>query len=525
MITTAVAPGTEPGRRPARDLFAVWAVSFGVLIGGSWVPAWSGDEAATVMVVRRTLTEVVRTAAYDPALQPYYLLLNLWATPSTGSGWLRLTSVVAMATAVTLTAALGTRLLGRYGGLVAGVVMLALPATSRYGHDLRPYALSVLLAVAVAWSWSGSLDRWSRRAALAALVAALGLVQPYGLLLVPVLLVTSALLPRLDRRSELTVLAGCCGAGILVISPYLLMVARRAIGQVDPPPLTVLNLVEEVLRLPVGQLSPPLAPLSALLVISLGLLGVVLAWRRPEQRRLAVLVTAWLLIPPGLLCLLQVVGGGPGLVARYWSICLPALALGVAAAVIAVGARQLPVGVALLVLVVVLAVPTQLGIRTVDGHLGQRWRDLSAALGHSALRGAPLLAEGWSYRALVSNDPGLADRMVLVVDPAPQGRINPQTHSPGSPAFRRRLAGHGRVVVLQGEQGYSDALPRRRSFADFQPELAAYPSLAVRCAYFGEPLGVFTTTDAALTVGEAEAIAQQIRSVAPDRVHCAVGDS
>ncbi|HEU5486663.1 MAG TPA: hypothetical protein VFU98_17290, partial [Microlunatus sp.] len=59
----------------------------------------------------------------------------------------------------------------------------------------------------------------------------------------------------------------------------------------------------------------------------------------------------------------------------------------------------------------------------------------------------------------------------------------------------------------------------------FQPELAAYPSLAVRCAYFGEPLGVFTTTDAALTVGEAEAIAQQISSVAPDRVHCAVGDS
>ena len=99
-----------------------------------------------------------------------------------------------------------------------------------------------------------------------------------------------------------------------------------------------------------------------------------------------------------LLCLLQTLGWGPGLVARYWTCCLPAIALGSAMAIDAVWSRRRGVAVALLAGLVVLSLPTQLKIRALDGHQGQRWHDLARAVDHPDLEGAPLLVEGWSYR-------------------------------------------------------------------------------------------------------------------------------
>jgi hypothetical protein len=107
----------------------------------------------------------------------------------------------------------------------------------------------------------------------------------------------------------------------------------------------------------------------------------------------------------------------------------------------------------------------------------------------------------------------------------PLGSHQPADPPAGKPAVDRLTAQHGRVVALQGEQRYSAAVPVRRSFPDFRPELESYPLLAVRCAYFGEPLGVFTTAEAALTTGEAEEIAGQISSAAPHRVRSSVAGS
>ena len=119
------------------------------------------------------------------------------------------------------------------------------------------------------------------------------------------------------------------------MSPYLLLVADRAIGQVDPAPLTVLNLIEEVLRLLPVSLGPQLALPLAIAVLGLTAIGILVGWRRGD-RRPAILVATWVLLPPLLLCLLQTLGWGPGLVARYWTCCLPAIALGSAMAVDAV---------------------------------------------------------------------------------------------------------------------------------------------------------------------------------------------
>ena len=400
--------------------------------------------------------------------------------------------------------------------------MLVLPAVSRYGQDARPYAFSALLVVALTLSWYGGLASWSRRAVFVGLVAVLGLLQPYALLILPVLVLTSLLAPSGDRRHEVVVTALCATAGILLAAPHLLLVADRAVGQPDPPPVTGANLAEELLRLPVGMLSPLLATPAAAVLLVLSAVGVVLGWRRGHRRQ-AVLLATWVALPPLVLCGLQLVGWGPGLVARYWTLCLPAIAIGAAVSLEALWSRSRTATIAASVLLVVLTLPSHLALRSVDGHLGQGWRALPQVLAHPTLRDAPLLVEGWSYRALLSNEPALHDRMVLIVDPAPEGRINPRTHGPDSPAFARLIDGGGPVVVLEAEPGVSAKLPGRRAFRGFRTELKAFPVLAVRCVYFGDPLGVFTTSDTLLTAEEAKRLAEHISGVAPDRIRCAAG--
>jgi mannosyltransferase len=67
---------------------------------------------------------------------------------------LRVPSLIAMCLAVGLTAALGRRLAQASGlpgapvvGLLAGLLLAALPVTTRYAQEGRPYALTVLFAV------------------------------------------------------------------------------------------------------------------------------------------------------------------------------------------------------------------------------------------------------------------------------------------------------------------------------------------------------------------------------------------
>ena len=513
----------EPARGLGRGAaLAVGGAAFLLLVAGSWVPAWSGDEAATVMVARRSWDQVLQTAGSDPALLPYYLLVNVWALPSTSEWWLRLPSVLAMAATVAATSVLASRMGGRRLGLLAAGTMLALPAVSRYGQDARPYAFSVLLVVALALLWYPGLSGWPRRVVFVGLVAVLGLLQPYALLILPVLVLTSLVAPSGDRRHEVLLTGLCAGAGIVLTVPHLLLVANRAVGQPDPPPVTAANLAEELLRLPVGMLSPRLAGIAAAVMLTLLTVGVVVCWRRGDRRQ-AVLLAGWIAVPPLVLCGLQLVGWGPGLVARYWTLCLPAVAIGTAVTIEAMWLRSRTAAIATSLLVVVVALPSHLALRAVDGHLGQGWRELPRVLAHPIVRDAPLLVEGWTYRALLSNEPALHDRMVLIVDPAPEGRVNPRTHGPDSPAFARLVERGGPVVVLQTEPGNSATLPRRRAFRDFRTELRAFPVLAVRCTYFGDPLGVFTASDAGLTAEQAEDLARHISGVAPEHIRCATG--
>ncbi len=199
----------------------IWALSFLVLVWGIARPAWSGDEAATVIVVRRSFGGVLRTFAFDPAVAPYYVLSKLWSIGSTSEFWLRLLPVLAMATSVLIFWLLASRFLGRMASYLSTLFLLVLPATSRYGHEARPYALSLMLVLLTVLCWADDRMVASRRrqALLAALLVLVGLTHLYALLIAPVLVLVSGLSPRADRSREVRTVLGSSVAALIVLLP------------------------------------------------------------------------------------------------------------------------------------------------------------------------------------------------------------------------------------------------------------------------------------------------------------------
>ncbi|WP_433289500.1 glycosyltransferase family 39 protein [Micromonospora sp. CA-244673] len=145
------------------------------------------DELATWSAATRPVPDLVRLAGtIDAATGPYYLLMHGWtALAGTSPTALRLPSALAMAGAAALTARLGAQLVGPRAGLLAGLLLAVLPATSRYGQEARPYAPATLFAVLATLLLVGALRRpdWRRWAGYAVAVAALGLFHLIALTL------------------------------------------------------------------------------------------------------------------------------------------------------------------------------------------------------------------------------------------------------------------------------------------------------------------------------------------------------
>ncbi|WP_458351726.1 glycosyltransferase family 39 protein [Micromonospora oryzae] len=145
------------------------------------------DELATWSAATRPLGDLARMAGtIDAATWPYYLFMHGWVMLCGDSpAALRLPSALAMAGTAGLAAALGARLLGRHAGLTGGLLFAALPGTSRYAQEARPYAFVALFAVLATLLLVRALERpgWRRWAGYAAAVAALGLAHLVALTL------------------------------------------------------------------------------------------------------------------------------------------------------------------------------------------------------------------------------------------------------------------------------------------------------------------------------------------------------
>ena len=381
------------GRRAGFSTGTAWmlavpgAVTLVITLWGITGASYWRDEAATMSAAQRPLGNLLRTLGNIDAVHGAYYLLIWVMVKLGGTGELvtRLPSAVAMAAAAVAVAALGGRLVSPRAGLAAGLVFAVLPPVSLYGQDTRSYAISVALAAIASYllvrameaDGSGSRYRWM--AGYAACVAALGIVDVFGLLLIVAHAVTVGLrCLRLSDSGAGASGAGASGAddarslagswlaaavaGTAVASPVLAFafVQRATHPFLSPPSLGAVR----GLRALIG---PATMADAVVLAIACAIVASALLGRKRLRASwpgsLPALCLPWLILPPAILLIGSLVT--PLYTFRYVLLCIPAIALLAGAGLAALGWVA---GTAALVVIALLGLPQQRQVRGPDGH-------------------------------------------------------------------------------------------------------------------------------------------------------------
>ncbi|HEY7143112.1 MAG TPA: glycosyltransferase family 39 protein [Streptosporangiaceae bacterium] len=331
----------RPGQRATRAGGPLWVPAvpaLAMLVTGLWgitgASYWR-DESATLVAAGRPFGSLVRMLGHVDAVHGAYYLIMWPLVRLAGPGELvtRFPSAVAMAVAAGLVAALGSRLVSPAAGLAAGLLLAAIPAASVYAQDARSYAMVTALGTAASYLLARLTTAPGRRlawlAGYAACLAAMGLLNIFGLLIIPAHAVTVAVAcrgaPRGRPRRSLGLgwLAAAALAAAVASPVVLLAWAERSqlAWLVTPGPRAVSSL---------RQLAGTgLMPVALGVILACGVLFSALAGRAVLRASwpapLLALALPWLLLPPGLL--LAASQATPLYTLRYVVFCLPAVAL------------------------------------------------------------------------------------------------------------------------------------------------------------------------------------------------------
>ena len=299
------------------------------------------DEIASVSASTRSLGNLFKLLHHiDASTGFYYVLLHFW-TGLFGESLtaLRLPSVIAMAAAAVLTAQIGARLYGNASGVAAGVVFALTPGISRYGQEIRAYALAVF-AVALATflllralEKVGSRGRWLAYAAALVLVALAHVVALACLIghLVAVLLRVR----RDGRRGPLVRFGAAVLLAVVCASPLMLIghsQVKQQLSWLKAPDLSDPLHVGYSLWLTLYA-SRSAALIAAVLVV----LGVLAPLLRERKREATVFVVSSAVLPIVAVALISQLGTSY-FIARYllftlvaWSVLAGAGLVGAAA--------------------------------------------------------------------------------------------------------------------------------------------------------------------------------------------------
>ncbi len=341
-------------------------VTLAVTLWKIQVPSLWRDEAATQSATQRSFTGLIAMLGHvDVVHGSYYMLMWLDVRLAGRSELaLRLPSALAMAAAAALITVTGRRLVSGRAGLAAGLTFAALPAVSWFAQDARPFALETAAGAAASYflvrlAEDGGRGRWAR--CYAASLVVLGLTNLFGLLLIPAHALTVAAWPGRYSRPVL-VRRWLRAAALACVALLPLMAAawgqRDQVGWLRPPGAAAV--------LATGRLVGS----AGLLLAAVVLTGMGLAYAALGRRvaadwpvRLPALCLPWLLVPPLMLFVMSQIQ--PAYTFRYIVFCMPAAALLIGTGLAAAGRVAGPAGLALIVL---LALPAQLGERGPSGH-------------------------------------------------------------------------------------------------------------------------------------------------------------
>lgn len=407
-------PGRAPRIRAALARPAVLAAILGILgtavsAALSWRPSLWQDEAASLLSATRPLDSLPLMLAHvDIVHALYYLVLRGWIAVFGSSAFaIRFPSAIAAGCCVAAVALVARRIGGARLALVAGIICAVLPRMTYDGQDARAYAVDAAIAawllVALLHAIGDGRRRWwLGYAALLALGTAMFVFVALVGLAHGVALACSA---RGRRRMRAWALA--TGAAFVLASPVIVL----GLGQRGQ--LAYLQGRDDVLTPDTVLVQPwfgaqPLALVGWALVL-VGVAVAVRAQLSGAEPSASLVAASALLVPSAALMAssLVVADFSP----RYLSMCIPALALTMAAALAAIARRWRPAAVVGTALVVVLAAPNWWSQRQADG-MGTDWAEVSASLGRLARPGDGLLFDGASrgaYRVYPAGFVGLGD--------------------------------------------------------------------------------------------------------------------
>ncbi|MEO7181795.1 MAG: glycosyltransferase family 39 protein [Gemmatimonadaceae bacterium] len=343
------------------------------------------DEAISAEFAHRSLRRLVPViTGGDPNMALYYVLLNLWRRLFGGSELaLRSFSAVAGAAAVVAIYVLGTRLLGRRGGVIAALFLALNPFMLEYAQTARGYTLVACLVTVSCWLFVIELERPTLAARVGfVVVSALAVYAHYFAALV--LLAQLGTLVVLRRRFAITPTRLTMVVGVVALClPAVVFARAGGTGRIDwIPPLTLWGVLTVVVKH---------AGRSVVLVAAFGaatawatrrlllVRGASSAFAQQEWR--VGFLLAWLVVPFAVALLVSL--RRPLFLAQYLIVCVPALCLLTAAWLSALEPRRW--STPLLVLLLVLPLVRVYTIYRYPGD--ERWRALEAYV-------APQLRDG-----------------------------------------------------------------------------------------------------------------------------------
>jgi mannosyltransferase len=331
-------------------------------------PSFSKDETATLAAAHRSFPQLIRMLGnVDVVHGAYYVLIWLVVRVLGGSSELivRLPSVLAMAGAAYVITLLGRRLASGWAGLAAGLTFAILPSVSSYAQDAREGALLAALAATASYCLVRAVDAGppGRRGWLAGYgftLALLGFGNLFALLLVAGHAVTLWLWRGVDRGLVRGWLIAVLAA-VIAVSPVAVVGYSQLhqIHWIQPPDLRDLLTLQRLL----GRTSLVLATMAVVAVA----VGYRVARGRPLggcwPGRLVALCLPWLILPPAILLAASL--AHPVYTFRYIVFCIPAGALLIGPALVALGRYAGPAALAVLL---VIGLPTQSFQRSAVGH-------------------------------------------------------------------------------------------------------------------------------------------------------------
>jgi mannosyltransferase len=366
-------PSPAEDRPPARRIgfwkqFWLFAVPAVVAFALGWRGVadrdlWN-DEYATYHAATLGWEDLFRLLDHvDRVLTLYYVLMHLWVSVAGDSiAMLRLPSVAAMSCAAGFTALVGQRLLNSNAGLIAGLIFAVIPATTRYAQEARSYAFAVAAATLATWLLMIALERpvwgyWLLYAGSVALTAAFHLISV--LIVFPHVMLTWYRYQKSDRDVRLWK-----AIGALALIAALTMPMAFAGSSQDAAIEWIRADKHAIIQFPKGLFGsyPAATALAAMALMA----ALVMPFAR--RRRLTLVLLVWTIVPAIFTYLTHSVLHA--FLFRYLLFTLPGwalLAAGGIHAVVRLMSRlswpQLPIGAAVLAVIVLLTLPAQSALR------------------------------------------------------------------------------------------------------------------------------------------------------------------